>query len=522
MPESKVAVMFPGQGAFDGQALLAANQQYPHVAQVFKEIDEVTTDLYGRRLSDVLFEAGPVDIRQLLDDDPWVAQLAIFGADVSAYHVLADHGLRPDVLLGHSLGEIAALVAAQVFTIGDGARIVAERVRVIQELGLTNGGMVALSVDTDRAKKIIELIADPLMAVATENHDGQTVISGPRTALERVLAVAGPLQVGAVELNAPFPFHTPILRPAVPVFADRIRSLPQRPAVLPVYSPILQRYYQPDDVLAELLADHFVLPVPFSTAIRRLHQEGVGVFVESGGKAALSALVTKALPGSTVTTWPSLAVDRSGALALDRTLAGLREAGLLSTPRTSLGLTGGTIKENFERFWARYGAEFIELLQTKLIEFDRSTGGLEAASGDASGVNGFGTTAAAEVAASAPLTEEQATPPAEHGSVVTGTGVPPTAADDQLDRHALAAEIRAIYSDALEYPDEVFTDDVLLEAELGVDSVKQIELLTRVSQRYGLPPRESGFRLSDYDTMGKIVDYVHAEVSRSGARALAA
>jgi acyl transferase domain-containing protein len=239
MPKSKVAVMFPGQGAFDGAALASAKQRYPHVAQTFKEIDEVSADRYGRRLTDVIFDSGSVDIRRLLDDDPWVAQLAIFGSDVSAYRVLADHGLQPAVLLGHSLGEIAALVAARAFTVEDGARIVAERVQVIQDLELTTGGMVALSIDSEKAAKIIELVADPLMAVATENHDGQTVISGPRGSLERVLAVAGPLHFGAVELNAPFPFHTPILRPAVPVFAERIRNVTQHPMVLPVFSPIL-------------------------------------------------------------------------------------------------------------------------------------------------------------------------------------------------------------------------------------------------------------------------------------------
>ncbi|MDQ3405071.1 MAG: acyl carrier protein, partial [Actinomycetota bacterium] len=67
-----------------------------------------------------------------------------------------------------------------------------------------------------------------------------------------------------------------------------------------------------------------------------------------------------------------------------------------------------------------------------------------------------------------------------------------------------------VYAEALEYPEEVFAEDVRLEAELGVDSVKQIELLTRVSQNYGLPPRDGDFRLTTYDTMGKIVDYVHA------------
>jgi acyl carrier protein len=79
-----------------------------------------------------------------------------------------------------------------------------------------------------------------------------------------------------------------------------------------------------------------------------------------------------------------------------------------------------------------------------------------------------------------------------------------------LDRKGLFLAVSTEYAQALEYPVDVFADDVLLEAELGVDSVKQIELLTRVSATYGLPPRSDSFRLSDFDTLDKVVDYIHA------------
>lgn len=67
-----------------------------------------------------------------------------------------------------------------------------------------------------------------------------------------------------------------------------------------------------------------------------------------------------------------------------------------------------------------------------------------------------------------------------------------------------------MYAEALEYPIEVFSDEVELEAELGIDSVKQTELLARVSERYQLPPRPADFRLSNYNTMGKVVDLIYS------------
>ena len=79
-----------------------------------------------------------------------------------------------------------------------------------------------------------------------------------------------------------------------------------------------------------------------------------------------------------------------------------------------------------------------------------------------------------------------------------------------VDRQRLFHELTAIYASALEYPEEVFTEDVLLESDLGIDSVKQAELLAQVRERYSLPPRPADFRLGDYATMGRLTDLVQA------------
>jgi acyl transferase domain-containing protein len=475
----KIVVLFPGQGAYDPDALVAAIGRHPQVTQVFDELDAVSEELFSQRLTSILLREPRPTIRQLLAEASWVSQLAIYGCDMAAYRILADHGLRPDVLVGHSLGEIAALVAANAFSLADGARIVIERVRVIEELGVTNGRMVALSEPAERVQRIIALIDDPLLAIAIENHDAQTVVSGTRASLDRVLGIAGHLQAGVIELNAPFAFHTPILEPATSVFADRIRPLTQRPPDLPVYSPILGRYYEPDDSLADLLAQHFTRPVRFSAAVRQLHADGAHRFIESGAMSVLSKLVFKALgKDSAVTAWPSLAMAKTGGLALDDTLARLRGEGLVSgDPAGQLGamLAPAASPGLFREFWSARGASIIRYVQAQLDEF----------------------TPTGATTATVPF----ASPPRA-----------PTTTAAVVDRDALAAQVRAIYSTALEYPEEVFTDDVLLEAELGVDSVKQIELLTRVSQHYDLPPREGSFRLANHDTMGKIVTSIHAQL----------
>jgi acyl carrier protein len=77
-----------------------------------------------------------------------------------------------------------------------------------------------------------------------------------------------------------------------------------------------------------------------------------------------------------------------------------------------------------------------------------------------------------------------------------------------VDRESIAQRLRALYAEALEYPPEVFEDSAVLEADLGVDSVKQTELLARVSEQFGLGPRPEALRMSDYATFGSVIDFV--------------
>jgi acyl transferase domain-containing protein len=320
---SPIAFLFPGQGGFDAAALRAAAARHPQVREVFGRIDMVTTEMFGRRLGDIVLDGPLLAIDELLADESWVSQLAIYGSGLAAFEILISSGVTPAVLLGHSLGEVVAIVAAGAFTVADGARLVIRRVQVIEQLGQVDGRMVALGTGADRAARLVGLLEDPMLAIATVNSDRQTVVSGPAAAIERVLAIADTLSMPARALNAAFPFHTPLLAPAVEPFASYVRTLEQRPMRYPVLSPILGRYYRPDDSLADLLSRHFVLPVDFASALRRVHADGGRIFVETGGKAVLTRLTSTIIDDPSVRAFPSL-VMRHGELALTDSLRDLQ------------------------------------------------------------------------------------------------------------------------------------------------------------------------------------------------------
>ncbi|MGW5734112.1 MULTISPECIES: acyltransferase domain-containing protein [Streptomyces] len=493
----RTTFLFPGQGGFDGEALRRAARKYPQVKRIFERIDAETMNLFSRRITDLVLGDQSAELRGLLDDDAWASQVAIYAAGLASYEILDAQGVRPDVLAGHSLGEITALVAAGAFSVEDGVRIVAQRVAVIQRQKGVEGRMVALSAGADRARRLLDLLDDPLLAVATENHDEQTVVSGPGEVLDRVIAIAGQLGIGAIEIDTPFPFHTPALAPAVPEFAAYVGKLDQHPLQRLVYSPILQRYYEPDDALADRLAEHFVTPVRFAAAVRHLQAAGVTTFVEAGGRAALTKLVTRLTKGSDVRALPSLAIDGDGGLALDATLRILRDAGLAGAAEAQglAELLAPTVSADvFEAYWTEHGDEVLRRIAADLAGFTPKP------------------------AAQAPAPAAAAAPAAD--SAPAEKPAPSAPAAGAPDRAEIHAELRTLYAEALEYPEEVFEDGVQLEAELGVDSVKQVELLARASKRYGLPTREAGFRLENYNTMDKIVDFVLSELS--GREAVAA
>ncbi|MER6615799.1 acyltransferase domain-containing protein [Streptomyces xantholiticus] len=484
-PASGPVLLFPGQGGFDGVAFNRAVGEHPQLRAVFELIDPVAREICGRGLTDVLFREPPVELAQLLKDEPWVSQLAIYGTGLSAHRILTDNGVRPSVLMGHSLGEITALVAAGAYSVEDGARIVLRRTSAIAGRDAGNGAMIALAASPARSRHLVALLENESLAVATENHEAQTVLSGPRETIAQVKAIAEQLGIGFAALDASFAFHNPALAGAAPGFAAYVRDLPQLPMSVPVYSPIMQRFYEDDESIGDRLADHFTQPVRFSTAVRFLHGRGDRTFVEAGGRATLTSLVPKALLGlatDDVTVLSTLSVGRGNALRLPDTLAALREAGFATSDGLDAvrrQLAPSLSRDEFSVFWAQAGREVTALVNQRLSAFrDRAVDSAVALSAE---------------------------PAADSDAVAAGApGLP--------GREEVFATVRTLYAEALEYPEEVFTPEALLEAELGVDSVKQVELLSRASTHYGLPARSTDFRLGDYETLDKIAALIEEEL----------
>jgi acyl transferase domain-containing protein len=419
-------LLFPGLGAYSTGVLRQASRAHDEVTATFDEINRTVQPFGVPPVSAALFGDHPRSVHDLLAEPAELLQLAIFGVSVSVHRILATLGVRPGLLVGHSFGEIAALVAAGAFTLADGARLVCARAAALQPWE-GKGAMAAVGVDEDSAAHLIGVLDEPELVIGCLNAPRQVVLAGPLPAIDRAETVATALNFFFTRLHLPYASHHPAMLPAVHDFMARMSGIRQQPLRHPVYSPIHRRRYTDDDDLRQALADCLVRPVRFTETVRELHAKGCDTFIETGALNALTKCVEQTVPG--VRTFAPLADPEHEADELRVAAQMCRDSGLRQPGQ-------------------------------------------------------------AEVQVVAP--PAAAVPPAQR---------PP-------DRAAVVARLRDLYAEVLEYPPDLLTEDALLEAELGVDSLKQTSLLTKVVERFGLAEQPGELRVWELPTLGRIADYV--------------
>ncbi|MDO5696344.1 MAG: acyltransferase domain-containing protein [Dermatophilus congolensis] len=496
--EVRTAFLCPGQGAYYEGLFTSLTKVRSHVREVLAEVDPVCVDHLGEPLSDTLL-GTPRSLDWWLHERTDLLQVALVTGSIITARMLADEGLEPDVLVGHSLGEIAALTLGGAYTPAQAARIVIERQRAIHSVQVAEGYMAALSGPLPRIQALVDAVGDSEAVVAVVNHRLQCVVSGPTASLDRITALADVLRVGARKLKSPFPFHSPLLAAAVAPFAEALASIPSAPLTARVYSPIMGREYEANEDLATALASHFTRPVRFDLAVDHLRSLGVTTMVEAGALTALSSSASRLLSAEdSITVVAPLPGRGDEVKAWGAALAPVT-AGATDVPPAVVreALTPSISEADFAAFWRSHGAGIRSAAASAVAAFANARSAADQAPvvSDAP----VASVSVASVSAAAPVAAEAPAPAAAAPAGVA------------LSAEAVLGELIEMYAQALEYPAEVFTATTHLEGELGVDSVKQTELLARVAQRYNLPDGDddgAGIRVADYPTLGDITTLV--------------
>ena len=266
----RTAILFPGQGSHtDDMRDVVARERPDLLEQVIAAVGE---DPFPRAGEGTNF-----------------AQPAIFAASLAGWHALG----RPsgEWMAGHSLGELAALVAAGALAEDDGVELVALRGRLMEEAGRRagDGGMVVL-LGAGAAERGPEVALAHRLVVANDNSPQQVVLSGARFELAEAVQHARDLGLRAMELDVTGAFHSPMMNSAVPEFSAALAAIEFADPEVTVLSAVSARPFVDP---ARELADALVRPVLWRETMLALAEVGAARFVEVGPGRVLTGLAKR-------------------------------------------------------------------------------------------------------------------------------------------------------------------------------------------------------------------------------------
>ena len=292
-----LALLFPGQGS---QAVGMGAQladAFQSARDVFAEVDEAL----GQKLS-VLLREGPEDQLTLTEN----AQPALMAVSVAAIRALkAEFGFdvaSAAYVAGHSLGEYSALAAAGAISLSDTARLLKLRGQAMQRAVPVGHGAMASLIGPKTDLALAEAAAAAgseigVCVVANDNNNGNIVISGDKSAVDRAIEKAKELGARAIPLNVSAPFHCPLMQPAADEMAAALAEAKIVAPVVPVVANVLGRPQSDPEVIRRLLVEQVTGRVRWRESMEWMATEGgVTRFVEIGSGKVLTGMAKRIAP----------------------------------------------------------------------------------------------------------------------------------------------------------------------------------------------------------------------------------
>jgi [acyl-carrier-protein] S-malonyltransferase len=279
------AYIFPGQGAqFPGMGL-----ELYEKSDLAQELFEKANEILGFSITDVMFEGTAEQLKETK-----VTQPAVFLHSVILAKTLGDE-FKPEMVAGHSLGELSALVAAGVLTFEDGLKLVSKRAYAMQKACELQSSTMAAVLGLEDA--VVEEVCDSIDGVvvaANYNCPGQLVISGDVQAIElacEILKEKGARR--ALVLPVGGAFHSPLMEPAREELAEAIEQTTFSDPLCPIYQNVPASAIKDPAAIKENLIEQLTAPVKWTQSIQAMISDGGSDFIEIGPGKVLQGLVKK-------------------------------------------------------------------------------------------------------------------------------------------------------------------------------------------------------------------------------------
>jgi acyl transferase domain-containing protein/NADP-dependent 3-hydroxy acid dehydrogenase YdfG len=570
----KLGVLFPGQGAQYvgmGRDLICS---FPQAFSVLENADEA---FEGKsRLSDFIFpqpgwNAEQKDAQEKALRATDVAQPALGAAALGALRVLEIFGVKPDAFAGHSYGELVALHAAGRYDEKTLHALSGLRGRLMASGGGDLGTMLAVMAPLSEIEKIVaEEKLD--LVIANRNAPEQNVLSGATDEIargEKVIAARG---LKAVRLPVAAAFHSPLVTQALAPFAKALKDVPFAKPAVPVYANTTGEPYPTDAAKSrDLLANQLGKPVEFVKLVSAMRRDGVTTFLEVGAGARMTGLVGLTLKGQD---FNAVAVDasngrKSGAADLARALAQIAalghaadltpwqggQAGLKDArpkPKMSVTLTGAPYRSTkpkerpvkapmssapalsaaatvaaaplagdagllnqalsaaqasidaLTRLQEQTAALHLQFLQGQEVAQRSVQALVEQQQALTSRLNG-GT----------PVAFAPAYVPAPAVATLAPLRAPEPARPAAAPKADVMGALLTVVSEKTGYPKETINADMDLEADLGIDSIKRVEILSAIQEKLPGAPKVKPEHLGTLRTLKSIADYLSQGMASS-------
>ncbi|NTW08747.1 MAG: acyltransferase domain-containing protein, partial [Anaerolineaceae bacterium] len=361
----KVAFLFPGQGSQYVNMFLDMRDSEPVVKETFDEADRIMTPILGKPLTSFIYTDGSEEELQQAEKElknTQITQPAMLTANVAVMRVLKKYGVNPDMVIGHSLGEYAALVAAGVLKFDEALKVVSARGREMSKVEMEDKGcMAAVSAPLEKVTEVINTIED-YVVLANINSPVQCVLGGSTKGIDEAIAKFQAEGLQAVKIPVSHAFHTKIVAPASGPLREVVAGMNVQPPNLPIVSNVTGEFYpQSAEGIPDLLASQVASPVQFVKGMQTLYENGARIYIECGPKRVLSSLAAdnlKDLEGVIII--PTNHPRKGGKSSFNEALCGMYAAGIPSTEvSTSQGVNLNTTAqvETREPVMAQFGTK---------------------------------------------------------------------------------------------------------------------------------------------------------------------